>query len=255
MQYTEVKFAYSFSEEYQMDLFLQGLGDLGFESFTDDAAYIQTDMLDEDILRRFAIEQGQTIVSIEAIPDQNWNAEWEAEHPIEELPMGVRIIPHCAFGAGHHETTGMMIDALMACPRITHSEVLDMGCGTGVLGIFAARLGAKHVTAVDIDDHSVSNTQENALLNDVQLDVYLSSVPPQGVYDLILANIHRNILLAQMEDYARYLKPGGMLWLSGFYEEDIPPLTEAAAKHGIILTATHARGDWRMIELEKRETL
>lgn len=251
MQYTEVKFAYSFSEEYQMDLFLQGLGDMGFESFTDDAAYIQTDMLNEDILRRFAAEQGQAIVSIEAIPDQNWNAEWEAEHPIEELPLGVRIIPHCAFGAGHHETTGMMIDALMACPEVDGASVLDMGCGTGVLGIFAGKLGAKHVTAVDIDDHSVTNTIENAELNGVNMDVQLGSVPPAGEYNLILANIHRNILLAQMSDYARYLQPGGMLWLSGFYEEDILPLTEAAAHYGITLSRKNERGEWRMLQMKK----
>ena len=103
MQYIEVLFGFDFQEEYQRDLFVQGLADLGFESFTDDAAYIPANLFDEQALRAYASENSQTIRSISEVPDQNWNATWEAEHPIQELPLGVRITPHCAFGAGYHE--------------------------------------------------------------------------------------------------------------------------------------------------------
>jgi len=252
MQYTEVKFRYSFDAEYMQDIFLQGLADMGFESFTDESAYIQTEVLDEDALRSFAAEQGQEILSIELVPDQNWNEAWEAEHPMEELPMGVKIVPHCAFGAGHHETTGMMIEALMDRGEagLRGKEVLDNGCGTGVLGIFAARMGAK-VSALDIDDKSVCNTRENALLNGVSLHVEQGDTPLPGSYDLILSNIHRNILLAQMPLYSRFLKQGGELWISGFYEEDIKPLMEASEVAGLRWKETNKRGEWRMMKQGK----
>ena len=232
MQYVEVKFDYSFGEEYLLDLFVQGLADLGFESFTEDAAYIPAQLFDEQALRTFADENGQKILSITTVEDQNWNATWEAEHPVQELPLGVRITPHCAFGAGYHETTAMMIDALLG-RDLTGQTVLDMGCGTGVLGIFAGKRGATTVVAVDIDDKSVANTLENAANNGVTLDVRLGDTPPEGQYDLILANIHRNILIAQMADYARYLKPGGEVWLSGFYEADCAAILSEASRCGL----------------------
>lgn len=263
MQYTEVKFRYSFAEEYMQDIFLQGLADMGFESFTDESAYIQTALLDEDAVRAFAEEQGQEIVTIEAVPDQNWNETWEAEHPMEELPESVRIVPHCAFGAGHHETTGMMIEHILrlrdkyaaefgesASAPFAEEQVLDNGCGTGVLGIYAAKFGAK-VVAVDIDDKSVSNTLENAELNGVKLDARLGNVPPDGHYSLILSNIHRNILLEQMPLYAQYLVDGGHLFISGFYEADIQPLKEAAEAAGLQWKQTDMRGEWCMMEMKK----
>ena len=130
-------------------------------------------------------------------------------------------------------------------------SVLDNGCGTGVLGIFAALRGATHVLAVDIDDKSVLNTQENAALNNVQIEVRLGDTPPEGHYDLIMANIHRNILLAQMPLYAQYLNAGGSLWLSGFYADDCPVLISSAASVGLTHTATHTTGDWCMLEFHQ----
>ena len=250
MQYIEVLFGFEFQEEYQRDLFVQGLADLGFESFTDDAAYIPANLFDEQALRAYASENCQTIRSISEVPDQNWNAAWEAEHPVQELPLGVCITPHCAFGAGYHETTSMMIDALLT-RDLSGQTVLDMGCGTGVLGIFAKKCGAEQVVAVDIDDKSVANTLENAQANHVLLDVRLGDTPPEGNYDLILANIHRNILLAQMPDYSRFLKEGGELWLSGFYETDCAAIISEASRYGLETIDKKERGEWRWLAMKK----
>ena len=250
MQYIEVLFGFDFQEEYQRDLFVQGLADLGFESFTDDAAYIPANLFDEQVLRAYASENCQTIHSISEVPDQNWNATWEAEHPVQELPLGVHITPHCAFGAGYHETTSMMIDALLT-RDLSGQTVLDMGCGTGVLGIFAKKCGAEQVVAVDIDDKSVANTLENAQANHVSLDVRLGDTLPEGSYDLILANIHRNILLAQMPDYSRFLKKGGELWLSGFYETDCTAIISEASRYGLEAIDKKERGEWRWLAMKK----
>ena len=250
MQYIEVKFGFSFREDYLRDLFVQGLADMGFESFTDDAAYIPAHLLDESALRTFAFENEQAILSITAVPDQNWNAAWEAEHPVMELPFGVRITPHCAFGSGHHETTSMMVDALLACD-LRGKTVLDMGCGTGVLAIFAKKRGAAHVVAVDIDEKSVANTKENTEANGVTLDIRQADMPPQGKYDIILANIHRNILIAQMFDYERFLQPDGELWLSGFYEADCLPIASEAARYGLEKTEQNQRGEWCRLVFKK----
>lgn len=236
--------------DWQIDLLTQELADLGFDSFEQDGstlrAYIPTHLvstLDHSSVHSF-------IRSFESCPDENWNAAWEASHEVEELPLGVRITPHCAFGAGHHETTSMMISELLST-ELTGKSVFDHGTGTGVLAIFAAKRGAKHVLATDIDENSVRNARENAIANGVNIEVRQGATVPQGSYSLIMANIHRNILLAQMPDYARYLVTGGELWLSGFYETDIPALVAAAAEHGLQHTATRQNGDWRMIILHK----
>lgn len=253
MQYSVAHLAYSFAEPWQQDLFEQSLCDAGFDAFDGEQAYIPTALLRA---RRTEIEalihdtEGVRLLSFEDCPEEDWNATWESEHEVKQLPMNVRITPRCAFGAGHHETTFMMVDALVE-NKGRFARVLDMGCGTGVLGIMAAKCGATHVVAVDIDEQSVRNAQENAGQNDVQMDIRQGDTPPAGEYDLILANIHRNILLAQMPDYANYTAPNGEVWLSGFYEADVPVLIDAAAQSGLTHIATRARGKWRMIQLKR----
>ena len=254
MQYSVAHLSYQFTEDWQQDLFEQAMCDIGFEVFDGPNAYIQTAVLEEQrtvIEALIAEAEGVSLVGWEACPDENWNAQWEAEHEIVELPMGVRITPHCAFGAGHHETTSMMIDALIEAKEALwfaqERSVLDMGCGTGVLGIMAKKCGASHVLGVDIDDKSVENSIENAESNGVAIDVELGSAPPEGEYDLIMANIHRNILIEHMPAYAAYLKPGGELWLSGFYEEDIPYLATAAEQVGLRHIQTKECGEWRWV--------
>ena len=237
-------------------MFDQTLCDLGVDTIDGDLYYIPSDVLESQITPIQSLithTEGATLLSVEACPDENWNAVWEAEHPAQELPLGVRIIPHCAFGAGHHETTSMMIENLInhSSHISNHTSVLDHGTGTGVLAIFAKKLGAGQVMAVDIDEKSVANAKENAALNSVEIDVRLGSTPPEEHFDLILANIHRNILLANMAAYARCLNTDGQLWLSGFYEEDCAVLQAAAEKEGLHLTDKHAKEEWRMLQLSK----
>ena len=259
MQYSVVHLKYTFTEEWEQDLLEQALCDIGFEVFDGANAYIQTAVLEENLNVLEALiadTEGVELQGIELCEDINWNAQWEAEHEIVNLPLGVRITPHCAFGAGHHETTSMMIEALIEAQESSWFEqeryVLDMGCGTGVLGIMAKKCGATHVVAVDIDDKSVANTIENAQANEVVVDVRLGSTPPDGTYDLILANIHRNILVEHMPAYAQNLTMGGELWLSGFYAEDIPHLQQAAESTGLQHIETKERGDWSWMKCTKK---
>lgn len=258
MQYTVAHLKYNFEAEWQQELFEQAMCDMGFEVFEDANAYIQTATLAEQraqIECFIAQQEGVELLTWEDCPDENWNAQWEAEHDIVELPLGVRITPHCAFGAGHHETTGMMIDALIAAQEAgwfgAERSVLDMGCGTGVLGIMAKKCGAAHIVAVDIDDKSVVNSEENALANGVKMDIRLGSTPPEGTYDLIMANIHRNILIDQTPAYAKYLKEGGQLWLSGFYAEDVTYLSKAAEEVGLTVVEKRNNNEWHWLRIKK----
>jgi len=260
MQYSEAVLQYSFAEDWQSSLFEQALADMGFEAFVPDEessllrAYIPTALLDVDLLHALVQDtDGVQLLQIAECPDQNWNATWEQEHPEFTMCVGgheLTIIPHCAFGAGYHATTAMILEQLPSFP-LTGAQVLDNGCGTGVLGIAAAKLGAASVCAVDIDEKSVENTRENALLNQVQIDVRLGDTPISGQYHLILSNIHRNILIQQMPLYAQYLVKGGQVWISGFMETDCSALMTAADQAGLHCLASHAKDEWRMIQLCK----
>ncbi len=253
MKYNVLHIKTDFAEEWQADVFNQQICELGVDTIDADDYYIPSEIWAEkagEIEALCAETEGVTLVGSDACPDENWNAVWESEHPMQELPLGVKIIPHCAFGAGHHETTSMIINTLLLSD-LSGKTVLDHGTGTGVLSIFAKRLGAKQVVAVDIDDKSVENAKENAALNGVEIDVRLGDSVPEGRYDLILANIHRNILLANMESYAANMRAGGELWLSGFYADDCHVLQEAAENHGLTLTAILSNGEWRMMQLKK----
>ena len=245
----------NFSEEWQKDLFDQQLCDLGVDTIDGDLYYIPSELWETqntNIQSQISYTEGAELLQAEACPDENWNATWEAEHPVQELPLGVKIVPHCAFGAGHHETTAMMIEQLTATD-LHGQTVLDHGTGTGVLAIFAKRLGAKKVVAIDIDEKSVANAKENAILNKVDIDVRLGETVPPFTFNLILANIHRNVLLANMPAYAAALNAGGELWLSGFYESDCPILQEAAEKEGLELISVLANGEWRLMKCRKTE--
>ena len=259
MRYHVVHIKTRFAEDWQRDIFEQQLFDAGFDTLDGEDAYIPSSEWEShrnEIEALCASTEGVEITGAEACPDENWNAAWEAEHPIQELPMGIRIIPHCAFGAGHHETTSMMIDALMKTD-LRGKNVFDHGTGTGVLAIFAKRMGAARVVAIDIDEKSVANATENARLNGEEITVLQGEaplIPEKGQtdhYDLIVANIHRNILLAHMQQYAAHLANGGELWLSGFYETDCKALQAAAEEQGLHLIAKHEANEWRMMQLRK----
>lgn len=254
MQYSLVTWHYAFPEEWEQALFEQRLADIGFEAFDGEKAYIQTSLLDLSALQEVAQSTPHvTLLSCETCPDENWNQTWEEEHSEFTIALpGKQLLirPHCAFGAGYHETTSMMVDLLVSQFALRpFGCVLDNGCGTGILGIAAALLGAREVIAVDIDEHSVTNTLENALANHVELTVLCGDTPPEGSYDLIMSNIHRNILLHQMPLYARSLTLGGELWISGFYESDCPALIAQAEQVGLKVKQQYEKGEWRLLQL------
>jgi len=255
MRYHVLHIKSTIEKEWLKDLFDQHICELGVDTIDGEDYYIQSDLWEqnhEDIEAFCEYYEDIQLVGVEACPDENWNATWEAEHPVQELPLGIRIVPHCAFGAGHHETTSMLINSLVAAD-LSDKNVLDHGTGTGVLAIFAKRLGAKHVVAVDIDEKSVENAKENAELNNEKIEVLHSSVFSfqPSVFSLVLANIHRNILIEFMPQYARSLQAGGELWMSGFYEEDCPALQAAAEKEGLTLIDILANGEWRLMRCRK----
>ena len=261
MKYHVLHIKTSFPEEWRKAVFDQMLCNIGVDTIDGDDYYLPSEIWEqkEKLIRatinvEYHMDKSAQLLSVEACPDENWNATWESEHPMQELSLGVKIIPHCAFGAGHHETTSMMIDSLVASD-LSDKIVLDHGTGTGVLAIFAKRLGAKRVVAVDIDEKSVENAKENAALNGEQIEVlHTSSFNFQlSTFNLILANIHRNILLANMPAYAASLQEGGEVWLSGFYEQDCPILEEAARKEGLSLIQVLANGEWRLMKCRKSE--
>ena len=242
-----------FAEEWQRDVFDQQICELGVDTIDGEDYYIPSELWEKqmsNIKSQISNTEGATLLSVEKCPDENWNAAWEAEHPVHELPLGIKIIPHCAFGAGYHETTSLLINMLLSA-HLTDKIVLDHGTGTGVLAIFAKHLGAKQVIAVDIDEKSVENAKENAALNGEDIDVRLGDTVPEGQYDLILANIHRNVLLANMSAYAAHLTPNGELWLSGFYESDCPSLQTAAESNGLTLMDVLANSEWRLMRCRK----
>lgn len=271
-----------FSEE-RAEIVEAEIADLGFDSFTVEApllnAFIPKDQFSEPNLKTLlgGFDGGDFTVShsVELVKEQNWNAVWESDfEPVvvdgqvtvrapyhKDLPR-TRIIvvinPQMSFGSGHHQTTSMMIGQLLAEGKALRGKaVLDMGCGTGILAIVAAKLGAAvPVHAVDIDPTCVRSAKANARRNRVPHKVITvcgdASVLIRGQYDYVLANINRNILLADMASYVRALKPqGGRIFLSGFYEADIPMLLEAAAKLGLAETGRRVTDDWALLVLQK----
>ena len=259
MRYHVLHIKTAFPEEWRKAVFDQMLCTIGVDTIDGDDYYLPSEIWEqkEKLIRatigvEYEMDRSAQLISVEACPDENWNAAWEAEHPVQELPLGIRIIPHCAFGAGHHETTSLLINTLLDSD-LKGKNVLDHGTGTGVLAIFAKRLGAAHVTAVDIDEKSVENAKENAELNGEEIEVFHTSIYDFKfqIYDLILANIHRNILIEYMPNYATSLQEGGELWLSGFYEADCPILEKAARKEGLTVTDVLANGEWRLMRCRK----
>ena len=257
MRYHVLHIKTSFPEEWRKAVFDQMLCNIGVDTIDGDDYYLPSEIWEqkEKLIRatigvEYQMDKSAQLLSVEACPDENWNATWEAEHPMQELPLDVKIVPHCAFGAGHHETTSLIVDTLLLTD-LSGKKVLDHGTGTGVLAIFAKRKGAAEVVAVDIDEKSVENAKENAALNGEKIDVRLGDTVPEGTYDFILANIHRNVLLANMSAYAKHLTPNGELWISGFYEADCAPLKEAAEAQGLTFIQVLSRGEWQLMRYRK----
>ncbi len=269
MDYIQLSCTLPEYEETLIEIIMARLGELGFESFeqTGDGllAYIPAAAFDTSILSDPMLWPGDGDIkySWKVIPEQNWNAVWESNfepvtiggrchirapfHPATEgFEHEIVIEPKMSFGTAHHETTALMIETLlevMPGPK----RVLDMGCGTGVLAILASMRGAEKVTAIDNDEWAYKNTLENILKNNTPgINVYHGDAGLlRGMtFDLIIANINRNILLADMQAYAACLVPGSMLLMSGFYRDDLDAVTEKAAKLGLTYKSMRVKNNW-----------
>jgi len=271
MNYYELLFTTITTEDYQQDLLINALGEIGFDTFEElefgFKAYIPTDNFDEQQLKEHLLPYQDMFTfsyEIALIPQKNWNEVWESNfEPIEigdkifvratfhparsEFPYEIVIDPKMAFGTGHHQTTSMMLELILE-NDFAGKKVLDMGCGTGILAIMAAKLNAAEITAIDYDPVCYDSTIENSALNHVTNIIPLcgsKEAIPDEQYDTILANINRNILLDQMERYAQVLKPGGEIYFSGFYESpDLEIITDEARKRGLKYITHKKTNDW-----------
>lgn len=250
-----------------------------FEAFedTDDGllGYVQRPMYDKDALDAaiadYMPEGAAVSYAVEEVPDQNWNQGWEdegfepigvsdnlviydAKHTDREMFAGddgvmrIFIEARNAFGTGTHQTTRMILRRLLTMD-VHGKSVLDCGCGTGILGITASRLGANPVLGYDIDEWSADNAQHNAALNGVEnMSVMLGDASVldnvEDRFDIVIANINRNILIADMPAFRAHMKEGAQLILSGFYEADVPMIEAAAKEHGLSLCDVVTDEEW-----------
>ncbi|MCD0490678.1 50S ribosomal protein L11 methyltransferase [Pedobacter sp. MC2016-14] len=271
MKYIQVAFIFTAIADYQQDLLINELAEIGFDTFEDTEAgfdaFIQAD--------QFQIEQLDVVLVslkeeldfsylIKEVADENWNKEWEKNfepliisdqcyvratfhQPQDKYPYQIIIDPKMAFGTGHHQTTTMMMEYILETD-FQQKIVLDMGCGTGILAILAAMKGARDLTAIDYDDVCYESTKENMQLNNC---TYIKAicggkeVIPSERYDVILANINRNILLDQIQTYAEVLRTDGSIYFSGFYEyPDLDMIRDACRDFGINYVSHKKNGDW-----------
>ncbi len=251
-------------------------GEAGFETFEETATglkgYVQQTLFDEEVLKLvlegFPFENVSLSYSIQEAEDKDWNEQWEQEgfepivvrdsklviHDGRHLPnntaeVQIEIDAHLAFGTGTHETTRMICGMLLDM-QLNGLRVLDCGCGTGILGICALKLGAASCVGYDIDEWSADNTRHNAVIN--RVDDHLTTLCGDASvlsgfdaeFNLVMANINRNILLNDMEHFRSVMAPGAQLILSGFYKNDCALLESKAQTLGLSLKDTHTDGDW-----------
>lgn len=287
MKYLVAKFKIATSEDLLQvckDLLADSAAEAGFESFEETQegleAYVQKELFDKNALDAsiadFPIEGTDISYTIEDAEDKDWNEEWEeqgfdpicvddqvliydAKHPElhpttspDHIEIGIEA--KLAFGTGNHETTRMIVSTLLNM-NLYKMRVLDCGCGTGILGLVASKLGASEVVGYDIDEWSVENAKHNAQLNGVDnLEVYFGNASVinhiSGVFDVVLANINRNILLEDMKSFRGVLNEGGYMILSGFYEEDIPVLLEKAKEFGLYESGRRTDNNWACLVLK-----
>ena len=275
MEYTELNFQVS-PPEPGVDLLIASLGEVGFESFMEEEegllAYIPTQDYDKEKVDE-VIQQYpdlQISYSSKTIADQNWNAVWESNfepvivgsdilvrasfHEVEG-PFDYEIVidPKMAFGTGHHSTTYLMLEQLLQL-NVENAEVLDMGCGTGVLAILARMRGCASALAIDIDEWAYNNTLENLERNAITgITVEHGGVErlQNRYFNVILANINKNVILKDLQDYSSHMRSGADLLLSGFYEDDIPDILAEAQTCHLDLRTKKVRSGWSLLHLQK----
>lgn len=287
MKYLVAKFKIKASEDLMQvckDLLADSAAEAGFESFEETEegmeAYVQKELFDKEILdqniKEFPIEGTEISYEVEEAEDKDWNQEWEdqgfepiciddqiliydAKHPDlhpttspDHIEIGIEA--KLAFGTGNHETTRMIVSSLMNM-NLYKKRVLDCGCGTGILGIVASKLGASDVVGYDIDEWSVENSKHNAQFNGVNnISVYFGNASVinhiSGMFDVVLANINRNILLEDMNVFRSVMNDGCYLILSGFYVEDIPVLLEKAKELGLSEIERKSDNNWACLILK-----
>lgn len=285
MKYIEVSFTMDDTGMFR-DMLVSELAEGPYESFVDTKdgvkAYVPAEQFDRHFLevtaQTFPLPLKYTATEME---DRDWNAEWEKGHEAvlvkadngtsiwvrapfhphrNDVDYELIIEPKMSFGTAHHPTTYMMLSYVAELDMVG-KRVLDMGCGTAVLGILAKMRGAQYVMGIDVDEWAYRNGLENAASNGVELDLRLGDAGLLGVaggtpavqpFDVIIANINRNILLRDMEAYARVLKGGGVLLLSGFYEADEGALIARANELGMTFEQKKNREGWSALELRIR---
>lgn len=282
MNYYEVKFTYQTELDTALvnDILAAELGEIGFESFTSDGdsliAYVPESAYDEATLEQklatFPLGEINFHHEAQYVESKDWNEEWEKNYfkPIHigkdcvvrasfhEAEPGytynILIDPKMAFGTGNHATTYQMITFMLELD-LTGKKLLDMGCGTAVLAILAKMKGAGQVVAIDIDEWAYNNALENIRINQTpDIEIALGGaerIAEYGTFDVIFANINRNILLADMGRYATAMRPGAELFMSGFYPEDIPALTKEGARHGLKYITKKEKNGWAAIKMAK----
>lgn len=279
MEYQEYRIVLTPMSDVVKDLLASDLADLGFESFTDTEdgmlAYIATSNVKKNDIGCLLETQymGSRIdYSVEVIPDQNWNEEWEKNYfqPIQiddkcvihssfhkdvpTLPFDIVIDPKMAFGTGHHETTSLMLAALLELD-LSGKRFLDMGCGTAVLAILASMKGAVDVCGIDIDPWAINNALENIRLNNTpEIEILTGGaelLSANRCYDYIFANINRNILLEDMKHYVACMLPHSSLYMSGFYESDLPVIRQCAESLGLSYYSHRVKNQWTAVCFER----
>lgn len=240
-------------------------------------AYIQKELWNEEALKSalaaFPLPGVQISYEQVEAEDKNWNEEWEKNYfqplnvdgrcviastfhkDVPRAEFNITIDPRMSFGTGHHATTSQMISRILN-DDMTGLEVLDMGCGTSILAILARMRGAAHCVAVDIDEWCVSNSLENIALNHIDgIDVYqgdASILADKGPFDLVIANINRNILLSDLRYYVPRMKQGAAIYMSGFYVEDIAKIQEECERLGLVLADTHDMDRWACVKFVRQ---
>ncbi|WP_277120208.1 50S ribosomal protein L11 methyltransferase [Bacteroides ndongoniae] len=280
MKYLEFIFHTEPCTEVVNDVLSAVLGEVGFESFVEQeggiAAYIQTSLYDEEALKSaldsFPLADTTLTYTYKEAEDKDWNEEWEKNffqpivignrcvihstfhHDVPQAEYDIVINPQMAFGTGHHETTSLIIGELLEAD-LQGKALLDMGCGTSILAILARMRGAAPCTAIDIDEWCVRNSLENIELNHVDsISVFqgdASILPDKGPFDVVIANINRNILLNDMKHYVARMNPGARLFMSGFYTDDIPAIREEAERNGLRFVHHKEKNRWAAVQFEK----